>query len=196
MCITLCRCQTRSRAPAPLRGLTCVSGCWSRASPPSGAPSAAGGCWSTGRGRWRWWPSGWSPAPARTRWNSGWRKYCALPAMENKEINKKAKAPLMKRSAQLDCNRLSVVSCQPQPANPEYFWRGQWMKKSIELHTWSSFIPKLNLFFLLHCVCVHYLSGESQTPWGSRIKTSLWTLSSHCSCHFHLKGTHHAKFTL
>lgn len=85
--------------------LTCANGCSGPDHGWSGAPSAAGGCWSRGRGRWRWWPSGWSPAPARTRWNSGWRKYCALPAMKNKEINKKAKAPLMRRSAQLHCNK-------------------------------------------------------------------------------------------
>lgn len=88
------------------RDLTCASGCSSPAPARTAARSAAGGCWSTGQGPWRWWPSGLSPAPARTRWNSGWRKYCALPAMRNKEINKKAKAPLMRRSAQLDYNRL------------------------------------------------------------------------------------------
>ena len=103
------------------RGLTCVCGCSNPACQRSAAPSAAGGCWSTGQGLWRWWPCGWSPAPARTRWNSGWRKYCALPAMRNKEINKKAKAPLMRRSAQLDYNRLK--SQQPSqvetlPADP------------------------------------------------------------------------------
>ncbi len=86
--------------------LTCVTGCLSPAHARTAAPSAAGGCWSTGRGLWRWWPFGLSPTPARTHWNSGWRKYCALPAMRNKEINKKAKAPLMRRSAQLDYNRL------------------------------------------------------------------------------------------
>lgn len=84
--------------------LTCASSCSSPAPPWSATPSAAGGCWSTGRGPWRWWPSWWSPAPAHIRWNSGWRKYCALPAMRNKQINKKAKAPLMMRSSQLDCN--------------------------------------------------------------------------------------------
>lgn len=97
------------RAPGPcvmLWDLTCVSGCPSPAHSRSAALTAAGGCWSTGRDPWRWWPYGWSPTPARTRWNSGWRKYCALPAMRNKEINKKAKAPLMRRSAQLDHNRL------------------------------------------------------------------------------------------
>lgn len=86
------------------RDLTCVWGCWSPAHAKKAAPSAASGCWSTGRGLWRWWPFGWSPTPAHTRWNSGWRKYCALPAMRNKEIDKKAKAPLMRRSAQLGCN--------------------------------------------------------------------------------------------
>lgn len=88
------------------RDQTCVYGCSSPAHSRLATPSAAGGCWSTGRGPWRWWPSWWSPAPARIRWNSGWRKYCALPAMRNKEINKKAKAPLRRRSAQLDYNRL------------------------------------------------------------------------------------------
>lgn len=87
-------------------GLTCASSCSGPAPPRTAALSAAGGCWSRGPGPWQWSPSGLSPAPAHTRWNLGWRKYCALPAMRNKEINKKAKAPLMRRSAQLDYNRL------------------------------------------------------------------------------------------
>lgn len=88
--------------PVPVVMATCVSSCSGPAPLRTAAPSAAGGCWSTGPGPWQWWPSGLSPAPAHTRWNLGWRKYCALPAMRNKEINKKAKAPLMRRSAQLD----------------------------------------------------------------------------------------------
>lgn len=109
---------------------TCECGCLSPVPPRSASLTAAGGCWSTGRGLWRWWPSGWSPAPARTQWNSGWRKYCALPAMRNKEINKKAKAPLMRRSAQLDYNRsysqirLGPSKVQVVPAAPGRHRRG------------------------------------------------------------------------
>lgn len=90
--------------------LTCVSGCWSLDHLRWEALTVAGGYWSKGPGRWRWWPFGWSLGPAHTRWNSGWRKYCALPAMRNKEINKKAKAPLMRRSLQLDYKRLTRFS--------------------------------------------------------------------------------------
>lgn len=104
--------------------LTCASGYSSPVPARTAAPSAAGSCWSTGRGLWRWWPSGWSPAPARTRWNSGWRKYCALPAMGNKEINKKAKAPLMRRSGQLGYNR--VLRPRNHLGGPSIVTSAQW----------------------------------------------------------------------
>lgn len=117
------------RLQLPPRGrvavdLTCASGYSSPVPARTAAPSAAGSCWSTGRGPWRWWPSGWSPAPARTRWNSGWRKYCALPAMGNKEINKKAKAPLMRRSGQLGYNR--VLRPRNHLGGPSIVTSAQW----------------------------------------------------------------------
>lgn len=84
--------------------LTCGHGCSGPARLCSADQQAACGCQSRVPGRWRWWLCGWSPAPARTRWKSGWRKYCALPAMGNKEINKKAKAPLRRHTAQLRGN--------------------------------------------------------------------------------------------
>lgn len=81
--------------------LTCGRGCSGPARLCSADQQAACGCQSRVPGQWRWWLCGWSPAPARTRWKSGWRKYCALPAIGNKEINKKAKAPLRRYTAQL-----------------------------------------------------------------------------------------------
>lgn len=152
------------------RDLTCVTGCSGPGRARSAAPTAAGGCWSRGRGPWRWWPSGWSPAPARTRWNSGWRKYCALPAMRNKEINKKAKAPLMRRSAQLDYNRLSSHVHLLRPASRS--WTGH--KRALRAaasHPSSGLTLSTNA--CVSCLVVEYNSGFYSTVTGCVCKLEL-----------------------
>lgn len=91
--------------------LTCEHGCSDPAPLWPAVQPIACGCRSTKRGLWQWWPSWWSPAPAHTHWKSGWRKYCALPAMGKKEINKKAKAPLMGHLALLEsCSKAERAS--------------------------------------------------------------------------------------
>lgn len=144
--------QPRSRFLSSVVMLTCASGCSSPVPARTAARWAAGSCWSTGRGPWRWWPCGWSPAPARTRWNSGWRKYCALPAMGNKEINKKAKAPLMRRSGQLGYSR--ALRARNRPGRPSIVTSAHWTHIFSEVSQGATF-RKIQWPTLLGVMAVH-----------------------------------------